>query len=254
MQFPKLISIVLFSAVALTSVVSFAASQLNFAVKQNDQLDTLSFYVRGHQVLIGRSAEGRNGVLFDANIKSLIILDHVKKTYSKLDHASLSEIAKMVESIGTIAKSQGGVLGDLFSSLGLDSELGESDDIVLIDKNEVITIAGIACQVKEVRKAEVLQTRLCVSDSLPLNEQEAKTLRELTQFAQSLTLQAGSLLERFGLAIPVFPQGSFESYIIGVDTFDESKLKARLTEIKDTQLLDEDFTIPVGYLEKSLPI
>ena len=254
MQISKLVVTALTIVLTLANNANYASSQLNFSVKQNDQLDTLTFYVRDHQVLIGQADDGRNGVLFDARTKSLIILDHARKTFTKLDQASLSEMAKMVESVGVIAKSQGGVLGDLFESLGFENDLGESSDIVLKDKNETITIAGVACQVKEITAAEVLQTRLCLAEALPLSGQETDTLRELIQFGQSVSMQAGGLLKRFGVTIPVFPEESMEGYIIGVDTFDETKLKARLSEIKEAQLVDEDFTIPTGYQEKSLPI
>ncbi len=245
---------ILFAVVITLSAPAHAATELKFAVKQNQQLDELSFYVRDHQVLIGQAASARNGVLFNAKDHSLLILDHARKTFTRLDQASLSQMAQMVQSVGELAKVQGGILGDLFESLGLESDLGKKNEIVYTDKNETIKIGGLDCQVMEVSKDSVLQTRMCVTDTLPLSSLEADTLRSLIQFGQRVADQAGGLIQKFGVTIPTLPQESFENFIIGVDTFDENKINARLTEIKAAQLLDEDFSVPSDYQEKTLPI
>ncbi len=245
-------AILFFLFVGLGSVQ--AATQLDFVVKQNTRAETLSMYVRDHQVLISAPNKAVNSVVFDANKQSIVILDHGRKTYSTLDQATLSQIVQLAESVSEVAKAQGGVLGDLFSSLGFDSALGKKSTVTLHDKQEKIKIAGLECAVKEVHEDEKLATRLCVRESLPITQLESQTLNKFIQFGQSVSNQAGSLLQNFGVTFPVLPSTQLKQFILGFDSFGDEPVKARLTSITPAKLLEEDFAIPADYQEKSLPI
>ncbi len=243
-----------FIAACLLSFSSavFADAQLNFNVKQNDTPQEMSIYIKGGQALITQSGNSSSQVLFDASAQSFTLLEHGQKSYTVINQATINQMTQLVKSMGEIAKTQGGVLGDVLKSVGLDNGLGTTEAVTIASTGQQINIAGLSCNIHQVKKGETVQTKLCVRDSLPIGEQESATLKSLVAFGQSISTQAGSLIAQLGVVIPTLPKQDLGGFVIGADVT-EPKTQARLASIEQTALAPDDFSVPADYTETSLP-
>ncbi|MEE9447329.1 MAG: hypothetical protein V3V09_05170, partial [Arenicellales bacterium] len=108
----------------LLSQTALAGERIEFEVAQSNVKETITVFLQGDQARIITSANAQQALLFDARAKQLKVLNHQQKIVTTLDQATLTQLASVAQSMGEIARAQGGVLGDLFKTFGLDNALG----------------------------------------------------------------------------------------------------------------------------------
>ena len=234
----------------LLSQTALAGERIEFEVAQSNVKETITVFLQGDQARIITSANAQQALLFDARAKQLKVLNHQQKIVTTLDQATLTQLASVAQSMGEIARTQGGVLGDLFKTFGLDNALGSTPDIEVKITPKSQTISGQACQMHKVYKEAVLVTELCVAETLNLEASEAKTMMALVSFAQLLAQKGQIILEQFDLPIPLLPAQNLTGLPIYVKSV-KDETTAVLSGLKNLEIKAQQFSVPNGYTQST---
>lgn len=240
-------------ALLLNISTSVAGARIDLSVEQAERSNDYAVFVDTHKIRVLDQTAKAVGLIFDSASGQMILLDHRRKTYLRLTQKRVNEISSVVESIGQIARQQGGVLGDLISTFGLDSALGEVDTIEVTHSGSSERIAGLTCKHLQVWRNKQAETQLCIAPKLSVNAVDTETLRSLLRFSQQLSNKAGHLLSALGLALPVLPAESFEGFPLSAIA-EDGALNARVSKISNEAVDATLFVIPKGYVETDLPI
>ena len=148
--------------------------------------------------------------------------------------------------MGEIARSQGGVLGDIFKTFGLDNEMGDGQQISVQTQAEKQSFSGQSCKMSYVYSKEQLSTKICLSQTLRLAAAEQQTLDALVDFAQLLLRQGQAILTQFSLPIPLLPEENLAGTPVYIDDIG-SETTAVLAGFKRMDVMARQFTLPEGY-------
>ncbi len=229
---------------------AYAGERLEFEAVQPNVKERISITLHESQALIKSSANTQSILVFQANKRQLHIIDHQKKTIASLDQNSVEQIASVAESIGELAKAQGGVLGDLFKTFGLDNTLGSQAVITTKIQTGERRYAGMACENMEVYSDEVLVTILCLTDK-QISSPERQTLHALFEFAQLLANKGKLIVEQFNLAIPVMPNEPVAGIVLHIENV-QRKITASLKSIANVNTTEAQFQLPENYAQTIL--
>jgi hypothetical protein len=230
-----------------------AGERLEYDIVQSNVEERVTIYVQGRQARILSSADQTAALIYNANHQQIHILDHANKTVTTIDQASLEQLASMAKGLGKIAKSQGGVLGDIFKTFGLDNELGESARIDVKTHSGEKSFSGQSCQMLQVFRNGELNTQICLTKNLRMESAERNTLNSLISFAQLLAREGQMVLSQFSLPIPLLPDESLKGTPIFVDDV-ASKTTATLIGFTQMDVLDRQFMLTEGYSKRVLSL
>lgn len=223
-----------------------AGERLDFEIDRSGVKERITLYLQGDQARISSSADSRSAVIFDAAKQQIHIIDHADRTVTTLDQASMEQVASMARDVGKFAQSQGGVLGDLFQTFGLDNSMGEQSDVSVknIDKNR--SFAGIKCKIQQVYEAGKLQTQLCLADKISIAAAERRTLDSLLMFGQLLMREGQMIMSQFNLPIPLLAEESLAGVPIYIESL-PGQTRALLASLKSMDIQSAQFILPRGY-------
>jgi len=253
MQRKFLFSIIIVTLISgLTRTVT-AGERLDFNVERAGAKERITLYLQGAQARISSSADRRSAVIFDADKRQVHIIDHADRTVTTLDQASMEKMASMAKDIGKFAQSQGGVLGDLFKTFGLDNSIGEQLEISVKNIDKTRSFAGINCRIQQVYEARKLQTQLCLADKINIAPTERQTLDSLLMFGQLMIREGQMIMSRFNLPIPLLPEESLAGVPIYIDNL-PGQTRASLASLKSMDIQAEQFALPQGYKKTILSL
>lgn len=230
-----------------------AGERLDFNVVQAKTQERVTIYLQGSKARISSSANQQSAVVFDANLRQIHIIDHSDKSVTSLDQASMERLASMAQGVGDFAQSQGGVLGDLFKTFGLENQLGEQVELEVKTVSGDQKIAGLSCQVQQIYKDGELDTQLCLSQEAGLARVERDTLNRLIEFTQLLIREGRMVLEQFNLPIPMLPERTLSGVPVYVKNI-PSDTTAILTGKKSLAIQAAQFSLPAGYSKTVLSL
>ncbi len=230
-----------------------AGTRINLAVDQADRANDYAIFVENSKVRVLDQTAKAADLIYDAQSGQMTLLDHRRKSYMTLTQARIDEIASMVQTIGQIASQQGGVLGDLMSTFGVETELGSRDSIKLIPVQTKESIAGLQCNHVQVVRNDAPETVLCLTQSLPINAGDTQTLRGLLDFSQQLATKAGNVLTTLGMSVPLLPEAKLDGFPLGAESEQEA-LSAKVSTISTEEVDVSLFSVPKGYVKAELPI
>lgn len=242
--------IVLFSG--FIAAVS-AGERLDFNVVQAQTQERVSIYIQGSKARISSSANQQSAVIFDARLRQIHIIDHGDKSVTTLDQASMERLASMAQGVGEFAQSQGGVLGDLFKTFGLDNQLGEQPELEVKTVAGGQKVAGLRCEVQQIYKDGKLDTQLCLTKEAGLAREEGDTLNRLIEFTQLLIREGRMVLEQFKLPIPMLPERALAGVPVYVKNI-PSNTTATLAGKKSLTIQAAQFALPAGYSKTVLSL
>ena len=230
-----------------------AGERLEYNVVQASAQERITIFIQGAQVRIVSSSDKSAAVIYHADQRQIHILDHREKSITTLDQASLEQLASIAEGMGGIAQSQGGVLGDIFKTFGLDNALGETAEIEITTLSGEKEFAGQRCQIQQVYSDGLLSTQICLAKHLSMQSAEKKTLDSLIIFAQLLLRQGQMIMTQFNLPIPLLPDDSLAGTPVYIDDI-ISKTTATLVGFKKMDVLAAQFALPEGYSIRTLSL
>ncbi len=242
----------LFVFAAFIEAVS-AGERLEFNVVQAQAKERVTIYLQGSKARISSSANQQTAVIFDASRRQIHIIDHGDKSVTTLDQASMERLASMAKGVGEFAQSQGGVLGDLFKTFGLDNQLGEQVKLEVKTIAGDQKVAGLSCKVQQIYKDGKLDTQLCLSEEAGLASEERETLNRLIEFTQLLIREGRMVLEQFKLPIPMLPARALAGVPVYVKNI-PSNTTATLAAKKSLTIQAAQFALPAGYSKTVLSL
>lgn len=248
------------SLASIVSVFSFvfsfiapatAGERLQFDVVQPNVEEVISLYLQGPNARLVTSANPGGAVLFNSNSRQLHILDHPRKTVTVVDQSTMEQLASVAQGVGELARSQGGVLGDLFKTFGFDNAMGEKAAIEVKTVANQKQFSGQACQMQQVFKDGVMVTQLCLAKQLKMGAIERDTLKQLLNFAQLLAQKGQLIMQQFNVAVPILPTEMIDGVPVYIDST-ESKITATLSGLNSADIPAAQFKVPSGYSETVL--
>lgn len=225
-----------------------AGERLEMLLKQPNLEERITIFLQGEQAKIVSTGNANAVVLFNATSKQLRLLDHQQKSVTKVDQATIEQVASLAEGVGEIARSQGGVLGDLFKTFGLDNAMGEK---AVIEHQAVPgehQYSGVSCAMQQVSKDGQPVTQLCLTEALKLGPAEKNTLHTLLRFGQLLVQKGQLVLDQFNLSIPQLPTEAIKGVPIYVKNIPDGTV-ATLVGLKQIDIPAGQFAVPAGYSE-----
>jgi hypothetical protein len=243
------------SSLLLTTLLPglIAGERLEYEVVQASSRERVTIYIQGTQARITSSANQSTAIIFDAKDSQVHILDHTNKSVTTIDQASLEQLAAIARGMGELANSQGGVLGDIFKTFGLDNQLGDTAQIEVKILNGERTYSGQACQMQQLIQNGNISTQLCLSGGLAMAPAERETLDSLIRFAQLLVQQGQMVLSQFNLPIPLLPDDPLTGTPVFIDDV-SSNTTATLIGFKNLDVLASQFNLPPGYSRRALSL
>lgn len=247
-----------FSTLFLLACLAFtqagwAGQRLDFDVQQPDNAERITLFIQGDNARLSSSANQTSAVIFDSSSRQIHILDHGEKSVTTVDQASLEQLASIAAGMGEIARSQGGVLGDIFKTFGLDNEMGEGPQVSVQTQSEKQSFSGQSCKMSYVYSKDRLSTRICLSQTLRLAAAEQQTLDALVDFAQLLLRQGQAILTQFSLPIPLLPEEALVGTPVYIDDIN-SKTTAVLAGFRRMDVVAGQFDLPEGYSRRVLSL
>lgn len=228
----------------------YAGERLEFDIVQTKTQERVNIYLQDKQARIVTSANPSSALIFNATHRQLHILNHTEKSVTTLDQASLEQLASVAQGLGEIAQSQGGVLGDLFKTFGLNNSLGNTAIIETKTISGQRQFSGKTCQMLQVFKDTQLATQLCFSTENIVQANEQATLNTLISFAQLLANKGQIVLEQFGLPVPVMPNHNLDGLPIYIENVAD-KTSATLAKVIKMDVQPKQFAIPAGYARRT---
>lgn len=230
-----------------------AGERLEFNVVQAQAKERVTIYLQGSKARISSSASQQTAVIFDASQRQIHIIDHGDKSVTTLDQASMERLASMAKGVGEFAQSQGGVLGDLFKTFGLENQMGEQVKLEVKTLKGDQKVAGLSCKVQQIYKDGKLDTQLCLSEETGLAGEERETLSRLIEFTQLLIREGRMVLEQFKLPIPMLPERALAGVPVYVKNI-PSNTTATLAGKKSLTIQAAQFSLPAGYSKTVLSL
>lgn len=225
-----------------------AGERLEMLVKQPNLEERITIYLQGEQAKIVSTGNTNAAVLFNAGSKQLRLINHQQKSVTKVDHATIEQFASLAEGVGEIARSQGGVLGDLLKTFGLDNAMGEKAVIEHQAMAGEHQYSGVNCAMQQVSKDGQPVTQLCLTEALNLGAAEKNTLHTLLRFGQLLVQKGQRVLEQFNISIPQLPTEAIKGVPIYVKNIQNDTV-ATLVGLKQIDIPAGQFVVPAGYRE-----
>ena len=227
---------------------------IEFLIEDNGQnLQQFAMVQDGKISLRQAGGNPDQDILFDASINTLFIIDHLNKSYYRIDQNVIDKVASMIDSLSTVAESQQGVLSDLMQTLGLGEE-DEDVEIDIRDTKKTLSAANIQCRLFREYRNGKLESELCIAPRANLSSlgEHYTTLNAFYEFGDQLINQAGSILTNMGMTVPEIARLRNDGLPILVYMVKE-KIKTGLTDIKKQNSATENFSLPAGYIQTPIP-
>ncbi len=231
---------------------------IEFTITENGQVVEQFAHIQAGSVFLKQAGGDANtDLLFGsqgAEGAVLVIIDHQQKGYYKIDDAAVAKAAATIESLSAIAQGQKGVLSDLLGTLGLPENDAEVD-IKIVPTDTTRTIAGVNCKLIQQFKDGNLETDLCIAAKADLQTlgEHLHTLEIFYQFSNNLSSKAGTLLSTLGMTMPNLAALNSDDGLPVMAYVHNAALKVVVTAIKEADFPAENFTIPAGYTQTSIP-
>jgi hypothetical protein len=227
---------------------------IEFLVEENGAVQSQVALVQGGKILIRQAGGDPNlDVLFDAAAQTLFIVDHLNKSYFRIDDNVINKAASMIESLTAVAESQGGVLSDLLGTLGFSED--EQEAKIEIRRTErILSAFKIDCRLYQQFRNDNLESELCISsrENLGALGDHYDTLEAFYAFGDKLLTHAGAILVNMGVVVPDLKKLSESGLPILVYVVAE-KLKVSLSTIREQNSPIDYFLLPAGYVQTPIP-
>jgi hypothetical protein len=227
---------------------------IDFLVEDNGQNLPQTAMVQDGKISVRQvGGDPDQDILFDTAINTLFIIDHLNKSYYRIDQNVIDKVSSMIDSLSTVAESQQGVLSDLMETLGLGQE-EEDVDIDIRDTGKTLSAANIECRLFREYRNGNLESELCIASEANLSSlgDHYNTLNSFYEFGDQLINRAGSILTNMGMIVPDVTRLRNEGLPILL-YISKEKIKTGVVRIKKENSASDNFTLPSGYIQTPIP-
>ena len=240
---------ILLLAVGLTTVSLYADTKIEYKATEGGG-SSLGAILIG-QGKVRAEAEGNLSVILDPAASTTTILDHGKKTYTKIGKAEVAQIVGMLKQME--AQMAGMPPEAREMAQRMMASRGGGAAVVTTDTGEKSTVAGKSCRIYKTVVNGRLTTEECMGDASAIDVPAADraTMAAAMAWAKELSDSlANSPLARFGDSSP------FKSNMVPLRSTtiatDGSRKTSEFVGVSSAAIPADSFAIPAGYKEQKL--
>lgn len=247
-------------------------STLQFQVKDLTKpkapVQTQTVYVKDGRILI-KAAGGDNRIdlLFNNTDKTMIIVDHAKRTYMPLDEQRVGQLVERAEGLMSTVQEQ---LANLppEQRAQLEQLLGNSNlggiaqgksappppkKYIKVGMREV---HKIRCQGVEVIEGGTKIAELCLAgpSAIGIPNQDFETVKAFQLFGERLARHASKLAEQFGARVPEFGNQKLAGLPVELkDLSSNAHMEMSIARVATNAIAAKAMEIPADYSAEQLP-
>jgi hypothetical protein len=210
-----------------------------------------------------RASEKKNShdyMLFDSKSKSMTVIDHKNKKYTRIDETDLKQLGGMVSEmqkqleaqLKNLPPEQQAQMRQMMESM-MPSGMGKENQTMRSEvTSQTSKVGDWACKIINIFKGDEKVSRICVADykSLNIPEQDYQVIKELMVFVAGIS-ESFPMVERASFASADLGKGMLP---VTVESLQQSGNERSMTlSMVDTKSLDKSlFTVPADYTEEDM--
>lgn len=269
----KLISILLFTGLLLTSLTASAATVIQVEVadltSQSNPIDKRVGYIQNAKMFFRSATTNQDtDLLYDQARSAITIINHKDRTFMVLDEQSIAKFMsgtmqmmnrvqeQLNQQMKGMSPEQRAQIERMMGGMMQPPKQAESPPIKYIKTNKSQKVSGIACQITHMVKAGKPVTEVCLAKTNAVNMPAAdlKTLLSMQATATKLAGAAAPLLERLGSEMPELGGQNLDGLPLMVtDLSGNSRTRMTVKSVTQGSVPKGAMSIPKGYRPSQLP-
>jgi hypothetical protein len=237
---------VLALAIGLSGAAVFADSKIEYKATEGGGASMTNILIG--QGKIRSDADANTSVIMDPTAGSSTILDHAKKTYTKIGKAEIAQLTDMMKQLEQAMASMPPEARAMMAG-----RMGGGPVATTVDTGEKATVAGKSCRIFRTTVSGKATAESCMADaaSIDLTAADRATMAAAMAWSKELTdALASGPMARFADSSP-FKAGMFpvRSTIIAADG---TRKTSELVGVSNAAIAADMFAVPADYKEQKL--
>jgi hypothetical protein len=241
------------AGVLAATAVTLADSRIEFKVTEGTGTAFQSILIG--QGKIRQDADKNTSAILDPGAGVITVLDHSKKTYTRLTRADVDQLSKMLEDMTKQMEQAMASMPPQMQERMKSMMGGAAGSLEVVDTGKSGTVAGHSCKVFQTKVMGKLTSESCMADpsAIELPASDRATVAAAMAWAKEIgeKLMKGPLAS-IGSAVP-FRGGAVP---LRSTTFasDGSRSTSEFTGVTNTAASPDAFAVPTGYAEKKIEL
>jgi len=239
--------------VLVATAATLADSRIEFKVTEGTGTAFQSILIG--QGKIRQDGDKNTSAILDPGAGVMTVLDHAKKTYTRLTRADIDQLSKMLEDMTKQMEQAMASMPPQMQERMKGMMGGAAGSLEVVDTGQSGTVAGRSCKVFQTKVMGKLTSESCMADpsaiELPASDRAAVVAamawaKEIGEKLMKGPLASvGSTLPLRGGLVPI-RSTTFAS--------DGSKTTSEFTGVTNTAASPDAFAVPTGYTEKKIEL
>ena len=269
----NLISILLFSALLLTSSGVSAATIINIEVADltnpNKPADKRIGYIQNGKMSIQSNTAAKDtDLLYDKARSAITIVNHQERTFMLLDERSVTKFMsgtmqmmnrvqeQLSQQMQGMSPEQRAQIERMMGGLAQPPKKSEEPPIEYIKTNKTQKVHGIACRITSLVKAGKPVTEICLAKTtaIKMPAGDLQTLLSMQATAAKIAGAAAPLIKRIGAQMPEFGGNNLDGLPLMVtDLAGNNRTQMTVKSVSQGNAPKKAMSVPQGYRPTQLP-
>jgi hypothetical protein len=242
------------AAVLFATAVTLADSRIEFKITEGT--GTAFQWIQIGQGKIRQDSDKNKSTILDPDAGVLTMIDHSKKTYTRLTRADIDQLAKTLDDVlKQMEQPMAGIppqMQERMKALMGGAAMGA---IEVVDTGKTGSVAGRSCRIFESKAMGRLVAENCLADAsaieLPASDR-ATVLAAIAWGKEAAEKLLKGPLSAVGSALPF--RGGLVPLRSTTIASDGSRSTSEFTGVTNTPASAETFAVPAGYTEKKIEL
>jgi len=241
------------ACVLAATAATLADSRIEFKVTEGTGTAFQSILIG--QGKIRQDADKNTSAILDPGAGVITVLDHAKKTYTRLTRADVDQLSKMIEDMTKQMEQAMASMPPQMQERMKGMMGGAAGSVEVVDTGQSGTVAGRSCRVFQTKVMGKLTSESCMADSsaIELPASDRATVVAAMAWAKEIgeKLMKGPLAS-VGSSLPF--RGGLVPLRSTTFAQDGSKSTSEFTGVTNTAASADAFAVPAGYAEKKIEL
>jgi len=242
------------ACVLAATAATIADSRIEFKVTEGTGTAFQSILIG--QGKIRQDADKNTSAILDPGAGMITVLDHSKKTYTRLTRADVDQLSKMLEDMTKqMEQAMASMPPQMQERMKGMMGGGAAGSLEVVDTGQSGTVAGKTCKVFQTKVMGKLTSESCLADpsAIELPASDRATVAAAMAWAKEIgeKLMKGPLAS-VGSALPF--RGGLVPLRSTTFASDGSKSTSEFTGVTNTAASPDAFAVPTGYAEKKIEL
>jgi len=242
------------ACVLAATAATLADSRIEFKVTEGTGTAFQSILIG--QGKIRQDADKNTSAILDPGAGVMTVLDHAKKTYTRLTRADIDQLSKMLEDMTKqMEQAMASMPPQMQERMKGMMGGGAAGSLEVVDTGQSATVAGKSCKVFQTKIMGKLTGENCMADpsAIELPASDRATVAAAMAWAKEIgeKLMKGPLAS-VGTSLPF--RGGLVPLRATTFSSDGSKSTSEFTGVTNTAASPDAFAVPAGYAEKKIEL